>query len=534
MVKAREVDNDSFVKRDGQIHLFEKGRRGVLRMVFGRTGIVIILLIIQVLALFTVFQFIKSLVPYVFGTLIVFTVIMVVFVINSEHNTSVKMSWIIIIMLLPGFGGILYIFIQQDIGHRALKKRFEEVRKESEREFIETSDLMNRLEFQNKGLYNLAAYTVKTGGFPVYENSATKYFPLGEDALEEILAQLEKAEKYIFMEYFIIDEGYMWGKILKVLSDKAKEGVEVRLLYDGTCEFILLPHEYPKMLEELGISCRVFSPIRPFISTHYNYRDHRKITVIDGRVAFTGGINLADEYINMKRVYGHWKDSAIMIEGNAVNSFILMFLQMWNMKPDKRTYMMNRYQADQSDKITKGFAIPFGDSPLDNDKVGQMIYMDILNRAERYVHIMTPYLIPDGEMLTSLQFAAKRGIDVKILLPHIPDKKLVFAQTRSYYKALLKAGVEIYEYTPGFVHAKSFVSDDMKAVVGTINVDYRSLYHHFECGLYIEGSPTVLDIEKDFKDTLKNSQKISLNDVRNFSFITKVAGRILKIFAPLM
>lgn len=533
-MRQRISRGKNFERKDGEIRLFEKGRRGILRMVFGRTGIVILLLLLQVLVLFAVFQFLKNLIPYVFGTLLVFTIIMVVYVINTEHNATVKMSWIILIMLLPGFGGILYIFIQQDIGHRTLKKRYKEVVSESEKEYIKHNDLMDKMEFQNKGLFNLATYTVRAGGYQLYENSPTKYLSIGEDAFEEMIIQLEKAEKFIFMEYFIIDEGYMWGRILKILSDKVKQGVEVRLLYDGTCEFTLLPHNYPKMLEELGISCRMFAPIRPFISTHYNYRDHRKITVVDGRVAFTGGVNLADEYINEIEVYGHWKDTAIMIEGKAVNSFTLMFLQMWNMNQDERSYMTEEYQAIPSDKIKAGYALPFGDSPLDNDKVGQMIYMDIINRAESYVHIMTPYLIPDGEMLTALQFAAKRGVDVKIILPYIPDKKLVFAQTRSYYKELIKAGVNIYEYTPGFMHAKSIISDGLKGVVGTINIDYRSLYHHFECGLYIEGQSTVLDIEGDFNETLEKSHKVTLSDIRNHSFIMKIIGRILKLVAPLM
>lgn len=533
-MNQRRVDSGTSANKENEIHLFEKGKKGVLRLVFGRTGIVILLLLAQILLLFAVFQFIKSLLPYVFGTFVIFALVMVIRVINSNHNTAVKMSWIVLIMVLPGFGGFLYIFIKQDIGHRAIKKRYKLVFEESEKEFIRHDDLMNRLETRNKGLFNLASYTEKAGGFPLYENSPTKYFPIGEEAFEEMLIQLEKAEKFIFMEYFIIDEGYMWGRILKVLSDKAKAGVEVRLLYDGTCEFSLLPHNYPKLLKDLGISCKMFAPLRPFLSTHYNYRDHRKITVVDGRVAFTGGINLADEYINRREVYGHWKDTAIMVEGIAVNSFTLMFLQMWNINEDKRTYMTDKYQAHLPDEITKGYVLPFGDCPLDNDKVGQMVYMDILNRAENYVHIMTPYLIPDGEMLTSMEFAAKRGIDVKILLPHIPDKNLVFAQTRSYYKSLIEAGVKIYEYTPGFVHAKSFVSDDKKAVVGTINIDYRSLYHHFECGVYIEGVSTVLDIENDFNETLKKSQNVTLEDIKKHTFISKLMGKILKIFAPLM
>ncbi len=516
------------------ILLFGKGKKGLLRMVFGRTGIIMALLLAQIGVLVSVFSFLQTLIPYLVGTLAVFTILMVVHVINAEHNTSVKLTWVILIMALPGFGGLLYIFIQRDIGHRTLKNRLKVIMKESAKEFKKQDDLMDKLKVENKGLYNLATYTGKAGNFPVYENSSVKYFKIGEDAFEEMLLQLSNAKEFIFLEYFIVAEGQMWGQILKILSDKVAEGVEVRMMYDGTCEFALLPHSYPRRLRELGIQTKVFAPVRPFISTHYNYRDHRKILVIDGRVAFTGGLNLADEYINEKEVYGHWKDTAVMVEGEAVDSFTLMFLEMWNVDKRDRSYIKGRYEAKPLERVSEGYVLPFGDSPLDHDKVGEMIYMDILNRAQDYVYIMTPYLILDGEMVTALQFAARRGVDVKILMPYIPDKKMVFAQSRSHYKELMRAGVQIYEYTPGFIHAKSFVSDDVKAIVGTINLDYRSLYHHFECAVYMEGVPAVLDVKKDFNETLEKSQRVTLEDIRNYPIGMTIAGQVLKLIAPLL
>lgn len=522
------------LNKSDQILLLKKGKRGIVRIIFGRTGIVAILLIAQIFLLFNVFSFLESLVPYTVATLLVFTIMMVVYVFNSNHSTSVKLSWITLIMLLPGFGGLLYIFIQTDIGHRTIKKRIKIIVKETQKEFLDQEDLMEKLKSENKGLYNLATYTGRAGGFPIYEGSRTKYFPLGEDAFKEMLIQLERAEKFIFMEYFIVDEGYMWGQILKILSDKVNQGVEVRFMYDGTCEFALLPHSYPKKLRALGIKCKVFSPIRPFLSTHYNYRDHRKILVVDGRVAFTGGINLADEYINLVEVYGHWKDTAIMIEGQSVESVTLMFLQLWNASEENRSYMTEVYKSKPLEKKETGYVLPFGDSPLDNDKVGQMLYMDILDRAKDYVYIMTPYLVLDGEMVTSLQFAARRGIDVKIIMPHIPDKHFVFAQSRSHYRELIESGVQIYEYTPGFMHAKAFLSDDSKALVGTINLDYRSLYHHFECGLYMEETSTIVDIKSDFEKTLEKSQRVTLEDIKKYNIFMTISGRVLKIFAPLM
>ena len=334
------------------------------------------------------------------------------------------------------------------------------------------------------------------------------------------------------MEYFIIDEGLMWGNILNILIEKAAQGVDVRVMYDGMCEISTLTHNYPQLLEKHGIKCKAFSRIRPFISTSYNYRDHRKILVIDGKVAFNGGVNLADEYINRIERFGHWKDTAIMLKGAAVQSFTLMFLQMWNMTEEKPSWEECRlsFPADSSD----GFVMPYCDAPLDGEKVGECVYMDMLYRSISYIHIMTPYLILDNELEAALKYAAMRGVEVKIILPGIPDKMSAYSLAKTHYKSLMKAGVKIYEYTPGFVHAKVFVSDDEKAVVGTINLDYRSLYHHFECATYLYRTSCISEIEQDFQQTLKKCRRVTKESVRNEKLSIKIRGRILKLFAPLM
>jgi cardiolipin synthase len=349
-----------------------------------------------------------------------------------------------------------------------------------------------------------------------------------------MMKQLEQAEHFIFMEYFIVDEGVMWGKILELLAKKAAEGVEIRFLYDGTCEFSLLPHDYPKRLKKLGIHCKVVLPATPFVSTHYNFRDHRKILVIDGHTAFTGGINLADEYINRIERFGHWKDTAIMLKGEAVKSFTLMFLQMWSIdekNPDFKTYL---HFPTNPQKEAAGYVLPYGDSPFDSDKVGERVYMDILNHAKSYVHIMSPYLILDGEMETALKFAAERGVDVKLILPGIPDKRIPYALAKTHYLSLLASGVKIYEYTPGFVHAKVFVSDGCKGVVGTINLDYRSFYHHFECAAYLYGVSCISDMEQDFQNTLKKCRQITKESVLKMKWNQKLLGIFMKWAAPLM
>ena len=320
-----------------------------------------------------------------------------------------------------------------------------------------------------------------------------------------------------------------------ILEQKVKEGVEVRFMYDGMCSISKLPYNYPRVLRMKGIRCKMFNPIKPVLSTQQNNRDHRKICVIDGKVAFTGGINLGDEYINRKERFGHWKDTAIMLKGEAVQSFTMMFLQMWNL--DERIgESFQKYLTPLSKENGRdlGFVIPYADNPFDDENVGEEVYLHILNHAKKYVHIMTPYLILDNEMITTLTRAVKSGIEVIIIMPHIPDKKYAFALAKTYYAELIEAGVKIYEYTPGFVHAKVFVSDDDTATVGTINLDYRSLYLHFECGAFIYRNEVVAEIEKDFQSTLAKCQEITMKDVKGRSILSKVTGEVFRIVAPLM
>ena len=337
------------------------------------------------------------------------------------------------------------------------------------------------------------------------------------------------------MEYFIVEEGIMWNTILEILKRKATEGVEVRFMYDGMCAFDLLPYSYPKKLQKYGINCKMSNKIRPFVSTIQNNRDHRKICVIDGQVGYVGGVNLADEYINEKERFGHWKDTAVLLRGDAVQSLTMIFLQMWDV--DMRgVEPYGKYLTKKADALNEklGYVIPYADSPFDHENVGEEVYFHILNHAKKYVHIMTPYLILDNEMLTTLIRAAKSGIEVIIIMPHIPDKWYAFAVAKTYYKELIEGGVQIYEYTPGFVHAKIFVSDDDTATVGSINLDFRSLYLHFENGVFIYDNPEVQKVEEDFQNTLAKCHKVTVTEVRNRGILMKMAGQVLRLVAPLM
>ncbi len=514
--------------------LLKKGQKGIVHAIFSRFGLILLLLIIQVFILFGIFQWFEGFLPHIFGGTVLITFVMVVYLLNSTMDPTAKITWLIAIMLLPVFGVLLYVYTQSDIGHRALKKRVSEIISNTKERIPQEEEVMKRLSEENKGVAMLAHYMQRSGAHPVYDKTSVTFFPLGENKFEEMLIQLEAAKHFIFMEYFIVDEGLMWGRILEILARKAAQGVEVRFMYDGACEFALLPHDYPKRLEALGIKCKVFAPVSPFVSTHYNYRDHRKIMVIDGRIAFTGGVNLADEYINQTVKFGHWKDTAVMLKGEAARSFTLMFLQMWqiNEREDDSAHFLS-YPAFPV-KEAKGFVIPYGDCPLDNDKLGEKVYMDILNRSLEYVHIMTPYLILDGEMETALKFAAERGVEVILILPGIPDKAIPYALAKTHYASLLESGVKIYEYTPGFVHAKVFVSDTREAVVGTINLDYRSLYHHFECASYLYGTDCIPEIEADFQATLAKCRQVSIETVRKEKWLVRLTGRLMKAIAPLM
>lgn len=516
----------------GGLSLLKRGQKGLIHALFSRLGLILVLLALQVGVLLSVFLWFRDLLPHYFGGTVLFSACMVVYLINTRLDPTAKITWLIVIMLLPVFGCLLFCFTQSEIGHRAVKRRVDQLIHQSDTLLDRSPDKMARLRETDPGAAALSGYINRCGCQPLCENTAITYYPLGEKLWEALLTELSQAKNFIFMEYFIVDEGKMWGRILEILAQKAKEGVDVRVLYDGTCEFSTLPHDYPQRLRRLGIQCRMFSPVVPLMSTHYNYRDHRKITVIDGQTAFTGGVNLADEYINHIEKHGHWKDTGVMLKGEAVDNLTLLFLQMWNIKEKNPEF--SPYLGLAAPVEAKGFVQPFGDCPLDDDKVGERVYMDILNRATRYVSIMTPYLILDGELETALKFAAERGVTVKLILPADNDNAAAYALAKTHYASLMDSGVEIYEYTPGFVHAKMFLRDDREAVVGTINLDYRSLYHHFECAAWMYDTDCIRDIAADFDATLAQCRRVTPDTIWQGHKLLQPVGHLLKAVATLM
>lgn len=520
-------------------HGISKQKWGKLtRVIFGRTTFVVISILLQLIVLMAAFYWLSDHVFFLYGGFTLISATVVIYILNTRQNPSYQMAWIIPVLVFPVFGAMFYLFVELQMETKLIARRLEGLSEETKPYLEQNNGVLKRLSMVSRGSAHLAYYMTHFGGFPIWEHTAAEYFPLGDTMFPRLLEELRQARHYIFMEYFIIERGEMWNTILEILKRKVAEGVEVRVMYDGMCSLSQLPYGYPKELQKYGIQCKMFSPVRPALSSYQNNRDHRKITVIDGHTAFTGGVNLADEYINRRERFGHWKDTAIMLKGDAVTSFLMMFLQMWNIterEPEQyERYLLKPDYRYPENLDMRGFVMPYGDSPLDNETVGQHVYMDILNEARYYVHIMTPYLILDSDMITALTFAAKRGVETVIIMPHIPDKIYAYLLARSYYEELLAAGVKIYEYTPGFVHAKSFVSDDEKAVVGSINLDYRSLHLHFECAVYLYRNMAVHQVERDFQDTLKQCQMITAESCRTYPLVKRLAGKVLRLFAPLM
>ena len=457
------------------------------------------------------------------------------YLIRKDENSAYKIAWMILIMGIPLFGGILYVMIGNKKPGKRLAVKMAAVKAEMKDSMAQNQWILKEIQAQDPTAAGNIRYIGEFGPYPVWKNTEVTYYPLGEQMFSAMLEDLKKAEHYIFLEYFIIQEGLMWDWILEILEQKVKEGVDVRLIYDDVGCVSLLPFHYAGMMEEKGIKCLAFNRFIPVVSLVMNNRDHRKIMVIDGHTAYNGGINLADEYINVCERFGHWKDTGVRIHGDAVFNFTLMFLEVWNaFKVPDLDYSIFRPRRWHEEPFEgDGYVAPYADTPLDNEALGENVYINILNQAKDYVYIATPYLLISDEMENALCLAAKRGVDVRILMPGIPDKPTVFFMAKSYYPPLLKAGVQIYEYTPGFVHAKSYVCDDRIATVGTINMDFRSLYLHFECGTFLYGCKAVLDVKKDMEECFPQCHQVSLGDCRQ-GLIGNLLTSVLRVLAPLM
>ena len=529
------MSSGKFSSREGRVLRLTKPRfKGILRIIFSRITFIALMIILQVVILVMLYMIFEEYVANINSVMLVFSVLMVIYLYNSNMDSTSKLTWMMLIGLFPVPGALFLGFTRLDFGSRKLKRNLIDMKERTRDKIPQDQSILDKLEADGGNMEDLYRYMSRTGNYPVFENTSAKYYGDGADFFERVLEDLEKAQKYIYIEYFIIAEGYMWGRTLDILARKASEGVDVRVMYDGMCEIKLLPPDYPERMSKLGIKCKEFSKIYPFISTYYNYRDHRKIFVIDGKVAYTGGVNFADEYINLEPRFGHWKDNAVRLEGDAVRSFTQMFLELWNISdPDPSFEQVETFESVKVDDAS-GFIMPFSDSPLDSYQAGEAVFLDTLGRSEKYVHIMTPYLIIDDTMKNALRLAAMRGVEVTLILPGIPDKPAAYAIAKSHYSELISAGVKIYEYTPGFVHAKAMICDGIRAMAGSINLDYRSLYHHFECAAYMYKCDVIADMEKDFQETVKKCRKVTFETIKHEKIGYRLAAKLLKFVAPLM
>ena len=464
----------------------------------------------------------------------ILSIIAVLKIYSGNENMAFKTSWIMLILAFPVMGISLYLMIGKSGSMRMIRNHSAELQKEFEGILNQDPGVMDSLREKDPAIANQSRYIWNYGKYPVYRNTDIAFYYEAEDGLEAQKRELEKAEKFIFMEYHAIEDSVAFDGIRKILAKKAKEGVEVRVFYDDVGSVGFINSDFVKKMEADGMQCRVFNPLIPFLNVFMNNRDHRKITVIDGKVGFTGGYNLADEYFNITHPYGQWKDTGVRMEGEAVRNLTTMFLELWNtIKHTDKDYM--RYIPDASYKAKEDtYVQPFGDSPLDDEPVSENVYMNIVKNAKEYVYFTTPYLIISDEFRRELGLAAKRGVDVRIVTPGIPDKKMVYKLTRSYYAGLVKDGVRIYEYTPGFLHAKQCVCDGETAVCGTINLDYRSLYLHFENGVFFYNCQAVKDMRKDFDQLFPACREVTEEYRSGRPAAVRIGQCILRLFSPLM
>ncbi|MBR1983410.1 MAG: cardiolipin synthase [Clostridia bacterium] len=453
-------------------------------------------------------------------------------IISSDNNPDYKVPWLLVVLILPVIGFMLYFIFSS----RTLKKKYVKKIQSLDKFGFDKDDtlLFNKINSEDDNAYRQAKMATNISGCHLYNNTSVKYFPSGEEYFESLLVDLKNAEKFIFVDYFIIEEGKFFDSVLEVLKEKAKLGVEVKMVYDDIGCMKTLPANFQKHMNVYGIQAVPFSRLKGGADSEFNNRNHRKITVIDGKIGYTGGINLADEYINHVKRFGHWKDSGVRLEGQAVWELTKLFVFDFGINVKQNLEFKNCLYPEIS-KTENGYVIPFGDgpNPIYDRNVGKCVIQNMLANASKYAYFTTPYLIMDNDLCNSIESASLRGVDVRIIVPHIPDKKIVFGITKSFYSRLLKAGVKIYQYTPGFIHAKNYLVDDVYGLVGTINLDYRSLVHHFENGVWMYKTTCLKDLKSDILKTLEVSQEITA-DTNKPNLLVRFFRSIVRIFAPLL
>ena len=499
----------------------------ILSLLLSRLTLIGILVLAQFIFLVLLINYFSTYWYYVQISLLILSLLMVIYILTRKDNPAYKLSWIIPILIFPVFGGFFYLFFRtQNLSVTSVGHLYQIVK---ERQYV----LSQKLRYKEKGDYHKVETFLENRIWPSYTATNSTFLSSGEQKLEYLLKDLQNAEKFIFMEYFIITQSHMWESILSVLKEKQKSGVEVRIMYDDFGSANKLPLGYHRKLASYGFKVVTFNKLRLHLNFAMNYRDHRKIVVIDGKIGYTGGINIGDEYTNEEKRFGHWHDAAIRLEGDAVWSLTVLFLENWRFQTHEKTDYQ-KYYVDYQSKNPEGLYIPFGDLPLDSNLVSKNIYLSLIGSAKKKLYIATPYLILDNELVTALTLAASSGIDVNIVIPGIPDKKMVYMVTESYVPDLLSAGVKVYKYNPGFIHSKIIVCDDEAAMIGTSNLDYRSLYLHFENNVFLYNTQSINDMVTYFKETIKDSSLVSAKEMKKRNIFYRALQTILRAFSPLL
>ena len=504
------------------------------RLLMSKYGFSIAIILIELVLVFGIILYMSQIAPIIWVTLVfLISVATVIAIVNRSMSPESKVTWLIV-TFVPVFGPLLYLMFGE---RRLSKKELKQLQELNSIAFHENNGRQLHLQLQetDKPAYGIInALLHMDSNAEVYDQTDSQFFANGEEMWKQMLEDLKRAEKFIFLEYYIVDEGLMWDSILEILEEKASQGVEVKMLYDDIGCMVTLPGDYTVYLRSKGIDAHKFNKVIPRMTVAYNNRDHRKILVIDGQISYTGGINLADEYINHIERFGHWKDSGIRIDGPATQAFTRLFLMNWYINRGEISDF-DQYHLENQTRFGSGLCIPYGSGPkpIYKTKVGKIVYQNLINQAEDFVYITTPYLIIDYDLTEDIKNAAMRGVDVRIVTPHIPDKKLIQLVTRGAYPDLLSAGVRIFEYTPGFIHSKQMIVDDRFAAVGTINLDYRSLVHHYENAVLLYKTESIADIRKDFEGIFEQSQEI-FSDTINPTWYQMMIKEVTQLFAPML
>ena len=504
------------------------------RLLMSKYGFSIAIILIELFVIFGIILYMSQIAPLVWVSLVfMVSVATVIAIVNRSMSPESKVTWLIV-TFVPVFGPLLYLMFGE---RRLSKKELKQLQELNSIAFHENNGRQLHLQLQetDKSAYGIInALLHMDSNAEVYDQTDSQFFASGEEMWQQMLEDLKRAEKFIFLEYYIVEEGLMWDSMLEILEEKAAQGVEVKMLYDDIGCMVTLPGDYTVYLRSKGIDAHKFNKVIPRMTVAYNNRDHRKILVIDGQISYTGGINLADEYINHIERFGHWKDSGIRIDGPATQAFTRLFLMNWYINRGEISDF-DQYHLENQTRSGSGLCIPYGSGPkpIYQMKVGKIVYQNLINQAEDFVYITTPYLIIDYDLTEDIKNAAMRGVDVRIVTPHIPDKKLIQLVTRGAYPDLLSAGVRIFEYTPGFIHSKQMIVDDRFAAVGTINLDYRSLVHHYENAVLLYKTESIADIRKDFEEIFEQSQEI-FSDTINPTWYQMMIKEVTQLFAPML